>query len=126
MTTYDFERPFVNAETIPLYEALDGVVSARYGQKVRATKLSNIEYKIRFNRLSQTNRIRPPPRTGRIFSGYLVIRTTDTLINLFSSNNQASVSVKLASGDTITRFVDPGYIVSTDLNGSVAKESDVA
>ena len=54
------------------------------------------------------------------------IKSTDPLINLFSNNNQASVSVTLSSGATITRYVDAGYSVSTNLNGSFAKESDVA
>lgn len=74
MTTYDYERPFVDAESIPLYEAIDAVVSARYGRRVRATKLSNIEYKIRFDRLHRTTNMKAPPGTGRIFGGYLVIR----------------------------------------------------
>ena len=74
MTTYDYERPFVDAESIPLYEAVDAGVSARYGRRVRATKLSNIEYKIRFDRLHRTNNMKVPPGTGRIFGGYLVVR----------------------------------------------------
>jgi len=54
------------------------------------------------------------------------VPSTDTLINLFSNNRQASVTVKLTNGDTINRFVDPGHVISTDLNGYFAKESDVA
>jgi DNA repair protein SbcC/Rad50 len=52
-------------------------------------------------------------------------KSADPLINLFSSNKQASVSAKLSSGDTITRFVNSGFGISTDLNGSSARESDV-
>lgn len=78
MTTYDFERPFVSVESITLYEAVDAAVSAKYGRRVRATKLSNIEYKIRFDRLSRANNMKPPPRTARIFGGYLVIRKLGT------------------------------------------------
>jgi len=36
--------------------------------------LSNIEYKIRFERFNQTSNMKAPPKTGRIFDGYLVIR----------------------------------------------------
>jgi hypothetical protein len=72
--TYDFERPFVDATSIPLYEALDMKVSARYGRTVRATSLSNIEYKLRFNRFGVTNNMKAPPSCGRIFPGYPVIR----------------------------------------------------
>ena len=64
MTTSDYERPFVSAESMPFYKTLDAVVSSRYGLTVRATKLSNIEYKIRFDRLSQTNNMKPPPSRG--------------------------------------------------------------
>jgi len=74
MTTYDFERPFLDAASLPLYKAVDPEVSARYGPTVRAAKLSNIEYKIRFDRFNQTSNMKAPPGTGRIFDGYLVIR----------------------------------------------------
>ena len=74
MTTYDFDRPFVDAAGLPLYEAIDPKVSARYGRKVRAGKLSNVEYKIRFDRFNQTTNMKNPLGTGRIFDGYLVIR----------------------------------------------------
>jgi hypothetical protein len=39
-----------------------------------AAEMSNSEYGQRFNRLSQTQRMKPPPSAGRKFSGYLVVR----------------------------------------------------
>jgi len=45
---------------------------------VKATPLSNIEYKIRFERLKRENNMKPPPSCGRIFPGYVVVRKLDT------------------------------------------------
>jgi len=74
MTSYDFDRPFISEVAMPLYAAIDADVAARYGRTVRATKLSNVEYKVRFGRLKRDNNMKPPPSCGRIFGGYLVIR----------------------------------------------------
>ena len=64
MTTYDFERPFISASSLPLWESHDPKVSAQFGRTVRATPLSNVEYKLRFDRLSNSSTMKPPPGTG--------------------------------------------------------------
>ena len=48
MSGYDFDRPFVSQSALQIYAALDLTDAARYGQKVKAVQLSNIEYKTRF------------------------------------------------------------------------------
>lgn len=60
------------------YVATERVVAQRYGKTVKATSLSNIEYKIRFDRLKRENNMKPAPSCGRIFPGYLVVRKLNT------------------------------------------------
>src|SRR6185295_16933826 len=78
MSGYDFERPFISQDAMQAYVATDQVAAQRYGKTVKATPLSNIEYKIRFDRLKRENNMKPPPSCGRIFPGYLVVRKLDT------------------------------------------------
>ena len=78
MSGYDFDRPFISQDAMQAYVATDRVAAQRYGKTVKATPLSNIEYKIRFDRLKRENNMKPPPSCGRIFPGYLVIRKLDT------------------------------------------------
>ena len=78
MSGYDFERPFISQDAMQAYVATDRVVAQRYGKTVKATPLSNIEYKIRFDRLKRENNMKPPPSCGRIFPGYLVVRKLNT------------------------------------------------
>jgi hypothetical protein len=73
VTSYDFDRPFIDQETLPFYVAVNRA-AARYGKTVRAAQLSNVEYQMRFNRLKQKHSMKPPPSCGRIFMGYLVVR----------------------------------------------------
>jgi len=80
MDGYDFNGPFVDQEVLPDYWAIDQTTADLYGKVVKAVQLSNVEYKIRFNRFARKNNMKPPPSAGRIFSGYLVVR------NLTSSN----------------------------------------
>lgn len=78
MSGYDFERPFISQDAMHAYVATDRVVAERYGKTVKATPLSNIEYKIRFDRLKRENNMKPPPSCGRIFPGYVVVRKLNT------------------------------------------------
>ena len=70
---YDYNRPFIDQASLALYVAVNRAAS-RYGKTVRAAQLSNVEYQMRFNKLRQAHRMKPPPGCGRIFMGYLVIR----------------------------------------------------
>ncbi|WP_421885026.1 hypothetical protein [Methylibium sp.] len=45
MAGYDFERPFVTADKLTLYRAIDRGVAQRYGKQVKSTEMSNVEYK---------------------------------------------------------------------------------
>lgn len=74
MAGYDFNRPYISTDKLTLFRAIDHEVARRYGKQVKATEMSNVEYKQRFDRLSSTQSMKPPPSTGRIFPGYLVIR----------------------------------------------------
>jgi hypothetical protein len=66
MTAYDYNRPFIAQEEMPV---------RRYGNEtVRVTELSNVEYKARFGRFAKENKMKEPPSCGRIFPGYLVVR----------------------------------------------------
>jgi hypothetical protein len=78
MSGYDFDRPYVSQEALGVYIAIDTETAATFGAKVRAAILSNVEYKIRHERLKRENNMKPPPSCGRIFSGYLVVRHLGT------------------------------------------------
>jgi hypothetical protein len=74
MSGYDYDRPFITADKLSCYRAIDRDVTQRYGELVKAAEMSNVEYKMRFDKLASKQRMKPPPRTGRIFSGWLVVR----------------------------------------------------
>ena len=78
MTGYDFNRPYVDSSTLPVYNATDPDESAQYGRTVRATRMSNSEYGSRFSRMSKSNNMKAPPSHQRIFDGYLVVRKLGT------------------------------------------------
>jgi len=78
MSSYDYDRPFVRQNGFQEYKAVDSIAAARYGRTVKATSLSNIEYKARYGRFRRENNMKPPPRCVRIFSGYLVVRNLGT------------------------------------------------
>ena len=66
MTAYDFNRPFIAQEDMPV---------RMYGNEtVRVTELSNVEYQTRFGRFAKENKMKKPPSCGRIFPGFLVVR----------------------------------------------------
>lgn len=78
MDVYSADRPFIAVEQMQLFNAVDRDTSRMYGPKVRAAGISNVDYKIRFNKLGSTRRMKPPPSCRRIFAGFIVIRHLDT------------------------------------------------
>ena len=74
MNGYDFDRPFIEEGKFEKFKAIDRKTSKRFGKFVKATELSNIEYKIRYGKLKEERNMKPPPSTGRIFPGVLVVR----------------------------------------------------
>lgn len=74
MAEYDFDRPYISQSAMKTFKATDPDVARRYGRTVLASKLSNVEYKIRHSRYAQANNMRDPPSCGRIFDGYVVVR----------------------------------------------------
>jgi len=71
---HDFNRPFMKQESMDLFEAIDQETASRFGKKVRAAILPNVEYRIRWGRLEEENNMKPPPSAYRIFPGYIVVR----------------------------------------------------
>lgn len=78
MDRYSPDRPFVTLEQMALFDAVDRDTARRYGHKVKAAGVSNVDYKVRFSRLSSSQTMNPPPSCGRIFAGYLVVRKLGT------------------------------------------------
>ena len=78
MIAYDYDRPFIAHGNMRTYVATDAETASEYGRTVKATELSNVEYKIRFGKLKRENNMKPPPSCGRIFMGYLVVRCLGT------------------------------------------------
>jgi hypothetical protein len=74
MAGYDFSRRFISVDELTRYVAVDRAEARRYGKYVKATALTNSEYKSRYNHSDNQKRMRPPPGAGRIFPGYLVVR----------------------------------------------------
>jgi len=60
-----------------LYSCTDNEQSKRYGLEVRAMELSNREYQHRFDKFNDSRTMKKPPSSGRIFSGYLVVRNLE-------------------------------------------------
>ena len=69
-----WDRPFISEANMALFEATDAEEARAFGRIVKAAPLSNVEYKIRFGKLSAALRMKDPPSCGRIFLGYLVVR----------------------------------------------------
>lgn len=78
MTKYDPDRPFFDDESCESFYAIDPKTARRYGKIVKARELANMEYKHRYQKLKSKKNMKPPPSTGRIFPGYLVIRNLYT------------------------------------------------
>ncbi len=74
VSSFDFDRPFIDAATLPLYRALDAETASRYGAFAKAIPMANFEYTARHARFSRTASMRPPPNSARKFPGFLVVR----------------------------------------------------
>ena len=75
---YDFSKTYMDKAAMDQYIATDGQVSKRYGRIIRAIPISNREYQHRYDKLSNSREMKPPPLSGRIFPGYLTIRNLDS------------------------------------------------
>jgi hypothetical protein len=76
ITVYEYHRQCANqksTQTFVAFVAIDVDTKLDYGQHVSATEFSNLEYKIRFERLESRNNMKAPPGCEIISSGYLVI-----------------------------------------------------
>ena len=60
------------------YQAVNADIANKYGRIVRAIEISNREYRHRCDKLKSSRRMREPPSSERIFSGYLVVRNPDS------------------------------------------------
>ena len=79
MSDYDFNRPFIDLDSMDLFTATRTSDARRYGKTVMAYALSNREYKHRFNRFGKKNNMKPPPGSQiHIMPGYLVVRKLGT------------------------------------------------
>ncbi len=78
MNKYDPDRPFFDDESCESFFAIDPKIARRYGKIVKARELANMEYKYRYQKLKSEKNMKPPPSTGRIFTGYLVVRSLGT------------------------------------------------
>ena len=76
---YDYERPYIAQLDMPRFEAKNPKVASQYGGIVRATELTNIEYRTRFLRMAQSNNMKEPPDGGKVYPGYLVVRRLGTV-----------------------------------------------
>lgn len=74
MSGYDFNRPMISVDSMDKYVAIDKDAAKGYGKIVKATDLTNVEYKTRFGRLRDEQRMKNPPSCLRFFPGYLVVR----------------------------------------------------
>ncbi len=71
---YDYSKQYMDKFAMDEYRAIDTDVKKRYGNVVRAIPLSNREFQHRYDKLSNSRKMKPPPSSGRIFAGYLVVR----------------------------------------------------
>jgi len=74
MSAYDFKRPFIKQEEMKDYISLNSEEASMFGRLVKASNLSNVEYKTRYGKLKNKIKMKSPPSCGRIFSGYVVVR----------------------------------------------------
>lgn len=73
------ERPFIHLDQMMFYSTCDLDAARKYGPMVKATQISNREYGYRYNRLSSSQIMQPPPSSHmHIHLGYLVVRKLGT------------------------------------------------
>lgn len=71
---YDHSKKYLPNSEFEEFISTDNNVAKKYGKIVRAMVLSNREYQHRFDKLSNKFKMKEPPLSGRIFSGYIVVR----------------------------------------------------
>ena len=64
----------ISIESMDKYISRNKETANQFGKVVKATYLTNIEYKTRYNRLSDEHRLKDPPSCGRFYPGVLVVR----------------------------------------------------
>jgi hypothetical protein len=75
MQYYDPNRPYFDMESMDEFIAINKEVAVRYGEKMKAMRLSNREYTHRFKRLANENNMKRPPSSHiHIMLGWLVVR----------------------------------------------------
>jgi len=78
MNRYDPERPYFGDDALEDFVAIHRTAALRYGARIKAIELANIEYKFRNQKLKGQKSMKPPPSSGRTFTGYLVVRKLGT------------------------------------------------
>ena len=73
MIEFENSKPFTSQKLTETFVAIDIDKILDNGQHVRATALSNLEYKIRFGRLEKKYNMKAPPNCEESSPGYLVI-----------------------------------------------------
>jgi hypothetical protein len=67
----------VHSRAMESYNCIESEEAKLYCAVVRAMQLSNREYQHRYDKLRKAINMKKPPSSGRIFSGYLVVRNLD-------------------------------------------------
>lgn len=75
---FGINQPFLDSSCLPFFATTDEDTVSQYGPRVRATEMSNVDYSIRYQKMGTSQKMKPPPRHGRIFHGYLVVRNIDS------------------------------------------------
>ena len=75
---YDYSKKYMDKAAMDEYVAIVANISKRYGKFVRAVPISNREYQHRYDKLNESRDMKEPPSSGRIFSGYLVVRNINS------------------------------------------------
>jgi len=75
---YDFSKKFIDSNAMDSYSSIDTETTKRFGKRVKAMPLSNVDYKQRFHKLKSSRTMKSPPSCGRIFLGYIVVRNLHT------------------------------------------------
>ncbi len=74
MAGFDFDRPYIDESDMETFTANIAEVGRKFGKKVKATDLSNKEYKFRYQKLAKERNMKAPPSSNRMFMGHLVVR----------------------------------------------------
>lgn len=79
MLDHDFDRPFRDHASMETYRACDQETAQKYGKTVKALAITNREYRQRFDKLADSQSMKPPPSSAiHIMMGFLVVRKLGT------------------------------------------------